>query len=235
MVYDVYIIGSKGSMIRLKEKFLQAIQLRKNGFSLKEISEKLRISKSTASLWLRDTVLTRNAQQRLKNRIRQGQRNSATKKKAETEFRRQGYLHTGLKLIQNFNFNKKVLKIFCALMYLCEGSKDDGIVQFTNSDPQTVRAFVNLFRKSFRLDESKFRISLHLHSYHFSSRQIRFWSKITKVPSGQFMKPYIKPNSGKRIKKDYQGCINLRYYSADVAKELIGIALAFIQYYGRVG
>lgn len=222
-------------MTKSSKFFLKAVQLRKNGFSLKEINERLNISKSTASLWLKDIILTRKAKYRLKDRIRQGQINSALKKKAKTILRRQSYLLGGLKLIQNFNFDKKNLKIFCALMYLCEGSKDDGIVQFTNSDPKTVKTFVNLFRQSFKLDESKLRISLHLHSYHLPSKQIQFWSKVTKVSSRQFIKPYIKLNSGKRIKKNYQGCINFRYYNADIAKELIGIAQAFIQYYGRVG
>lgn len=37
---------------------IQARILRKNGISMKQITKKLEISKNTASLWVRDTVLT---------------------------------------------------------------------------------------------------------------------------------------------------------------------------------
>lgn len=49
--------------LKLKER---AISLRKKGFSFREISEVLYISKSTASLWLKDVELSVKAKDRIK-------------------------------------------------------------------------------------------------------------------------------------------------------------------------
>jgi len=57
-LYQFYYM-SKGL---LKEK---AINLRMEGYSVKEISDKLSISKSTSSIWVRDLILNEKAKQRL--------------------------------------------------------------------------------------------------------------------------------------------------------------------------
>jgi orotate phosphoribosyltransferase-like protein len=62
----------------LREK---AEQLRKMGYSLEEISSQLKISKSTASLWLRNVVLTDGAKVRLAKRSLMGQLNAVRVKK----------------------------------------------------------------------------------------------------------------------------------------------------------
>ncbi|NQU83696.1 MAG: hypothetical protein HQ536_03210, partial [Parcubacteria group bacterium] len=56
--------------LKIKEK---AIKLRKKGYSLKEISEKLKIAKGTASIWLNDVKLSQKAQERLQKREILGQ------------------------------------------------------------------------------------------------------------------------------------------------------------------
>lgn len=135
-------------------------------------------------------------------------------KKAQAEAIREACLKKGLKLFEETHLNrgnKNILKIFCALLYWREGGKyDDRSIQFTNSDSKLVNAFLNLLRNSFSLNESKLRIFLHIHSYHSVRKQIKFWSSVTKVPPLQFIKPYIKSNTGKRIKFDYLGCINVK-------------------------
>lgn len=89
-----------------------------------------------------------------------------------------------------------------------------------------------LIRKCFVLDERKFRPCIHLHSYHSPKKQLDFWSKVTDINKEQFIKPYQKANSGKRIRPNYQGCIRIRYHSCDVARRLMAIAKAFLRYKG---
>ena len=50
-----------------KEIKQRAIILRRSGFSFREISETLRISKSTASLWCRSEALNKKAKTRIKS------------------------------------------------------------------------------------------------------------------------------------------------------------------------
>ncbi|MBI4708702.1 MAG: hypothetical protein HY764_00670 [Candidatus Portnoybacteria bacterium] len=220
-------------MPRLKKQFLKAQALRRRGLSLNEISGKLKISKSTASLWLRDFILSDKASARLSKRLTSGQLISAKNRKEKTDASRLACFMAGVDLIDDRNqilCDKGILKIMCALMYYCEGGKShDGEVQFTNSDPKLIRAFLNLLRRSFQLVESKFRVSLHIHKYHLVKEQIKFWSDVAKIPSSQFIKPYIKPNAGKNIKSGYAGCVNIKYYDATVARELLGLGKAFLE------
>ncbi len=119
------------------------------------------------------------------------------------------------------------------MIYWCEGAKSfTRGVQFTNSDPNLVYCFLRLFRSSYELDESKFRVCVHLHEYHNEQVQIDFWSKITRIKKDRFIRPYIKPHTGKRVKKDYPGCVDIRYHSNDMAKRLMSTAQAFLAFMG---
>jgi orotate phosphoribosyltransferase-like protein len=45
-------------MVRNKDKYEQAVSLRKRGFTLAEIAKYCDISKSTASVWLKDEAFS---------------------------------------------------------------------------------------------------------------------------------------------------------------------------------
>ena len=123
-------------------------------------------------------------------------------------------------------------KIMCAMLYWCEGNKSPGTVVFTNSDHKLVKTFLKLLRESFILDEKKFHPCVHIHEYHSASRQLDFWSKTTNINKQQFTKPYRKPNTGKRIREGYQGCLSLRYHDSDLARRLLATAKAFLESMG---
>lgn len=125
-----------------------------------------------------------------------------------------------------------VAKIHCALLYWCEGGKTKNSVHFSNSDPALVRTFPKLFREAFSVDESKFRIIVHLHEYHDKQKQEEFWSQVCGIPLDQFTKQFTKKNTGKRKKLDYPGCVAVKYYSSLVLYELKEI---YRQYAERLG
>ena len=56
--------------MRKEKEHKNAILLRQQGYSLNEIAAKLKISKSTASLWLRSVALNKNAKSRLQQRTK---------------------------------------------------------------------------------------------------------------------------------------------------------------------
>lgn len=200
----------------------KAILLREKGFSFKEISDKLGISKSTASLWLRDVELSGDATERIHKLGVDGRNkgNRSVKKRVASEDR--AILLDVKNSISQCKLLKNDLKAVCALLYWCEGGKTEkATLSFINSDPKLVKYFLDTFRKAFNVDESRFRVLIHLHNYHDIDQQIAFWSEITKIPKTQFTKPYNKPNTGKRIKKDYQGCISVRYYGRKIRQEML--------------
>ncbi len=168
-----------------------AMEFRKKGYSLKELSEQFHITKATASLWSSNIPLNKKAKKRILAVKRRGQLAGAQSRKARTKG-----------------------------------------VAFTNSDPNLVRTFLKLLRGLFDLDEKKFHPCIHLHSYHLPKAQLDFWSKVTDINKQQFIKPYRKANSGKRIREGYQGCIDVRYGSSDLARRLLATAKAFLQHTG---
>lgn len=215
--------------IEVKEK---AISLRKKGYSLKEISLKLKISKSTASGWLSNIDLDDKARFRLKNRGILGQYKSIIVKRKKR-----------LKLLATFKLGakeeikrttktKEFYRIMAAVMFWCEGNKDfNGGVRFTNSDPEMIGTFMRFLRKGFTIDERKFRALVHLHEYHDKQKQLEFWSRVTKLPLTQFNRSYLKPHTGKRIKEGYQGCVAIYYNDVSVSRMLWAYYLAIQKYF----
>ncbi len=204
--------------LALKEK---AILLRRNGYSIKEISGELGIAQSTSSLWVKGLILSQKAKKRIVGRRLIGYHNAAAHWKEKSIREQQEYKLIADKLINGIEISEDYCKVFCAILYWCEGGKSHQTsVGFTNSDPLLIKTFIALFRKSFTVDERKFRILMHLHAYHSEKIQKNFWSDLTGIPENKFQKTYLKANSGKRIKEGYQGCISIRYYDAKILKEL---------------
>jgi len=211
----------------------QAIFLRKKGFSLKEIAEKFNIAKSTASVWLQNINLGSKAQERLKKRRILGQYKSRFIKKTQRENLIKAYHLKAYKELSKIHFNKSTYKLLCSFLYWCEGAKlNSSHIRFINSDPNMIKAFLKLLRKSFELDEKKFRALIHLHDYHNEKKQKKFWVKITGIPPRQFNKSYHKPNTKKRIRDNYPGCLAIYYYDHKIAKELAALYNSFVKYLG---
>lgn len=210
---------------------LKAKTLRESGYSLAEIVQKLHVSKSSASIWVRDIVLSKSARKRLATRTTSGLSASHRTTKAKINRKEEELILKARGIINSTPINISHKKIISALIYFCEGNKSiRGGVSFTNSDPGLMNLFLCLFRSSFDLDEKKFSICVHLHPYHDKDKQLEFWSKVTKIPISQFMKPWLKKNSDLYSKKDYQGCANIRYYSTDVARELKTFAIEYMKF-----
>ena len=68
-------------------------------------------------------------------------------------------------------------------LYAGEGSKGDGSVAFTNSDPRMVAFFCSWLRHFFQVDESRLRVRLYLHQGLDLAAAIAFWSELTGIPS----------------------------------------------------
>lgn len=216
--------------IEIKEK---VIVLRQRGNSLNEIHRAMGISKSVLSGWLYNINLSHQAKDILLSKIKRGQFVSAENKKQKTRETLQYYFDSANKELDSVKIDIVQARILCSLMYWCEGTKDHFTgVNFVNSDPRLIQIFLNFFRSGFDVDEKKFRPCIHLHAYHNPTKQLAFWSKVTKIPKSQFIKPYLKKNNGKRVREGYQGCISIKYHSNDMARQLLMMGKAFIEKFG---
>ncbi len=199
----------------LKQK---AINLRKRGHSFKEIGLALSISKSTASLWTRSVFLDEKVRLKLKKfseigRLRGNQVNKEKRIKLLED------IDKNCNVLKDKIYNVNDYKLFLALLYWGEGAKTDGRLIFINSDSEMVRIYLFLLRKSFLINENKFRILLHLHEYNNKDEIVHFWSNITGIPKNLFS-IYNKPHTGINKKPGYKGCLSIRYGDSRILKEV---------------
>lgn len=207
-----------------REIFAKARTIRRLGFSINEIASRLKVSKSTISLWTSNEKITPTGKRRILLRQIRARKKAFRTIKMHRDtirkmiFRRASTIFSKIKLSSDLN------KLLCSIFLWTEGGKSaTNRVSFTNSDPLMVITFLSLFRRSFELDESKLRALVHIHEYHDEQEILDFWSRMTKIPRHQFTKSYLKPHTRKRIRKDYKGSILIRYYDYQVARELISI------------
>ncbi len=212
-------------------KKVEARTLRENGLTLSEISSALQISKSTASLWLRDTLLSKEASIRIEARRNEGRAQAAVTHRRNKSGRLEKADVVAARVLANASMNIDTSRLLCALLYRCEGARmrSKSTFSFTNSDPQLIATFMRLLRLGFAIDERKLRLNIHLHEYHDQDAQLRFWSKMASIPLQRCHKPYRKPHTAVRTREGYQGCASVRYYDTNLGYELEAIATHFLK------
>ncbi|MEK7550396.1 MAG: transposase [Patescibacteria group bacterium] len=208
-----------------KETIEEARKLRTSGLTYRDISIKLGIAKSTLFNWIeeikRPGYITEADKKKHLTKIRL----LATKKIKEMRIDRLSSITKRAKLdVKNYSFGDRGYKrSLLAMLYWAEGSKGRGCVTFANTDPSMSYLFITLLRGCYRLDESKFRIRLHLHYYRSASKSKKFWSDLLDIPLQKFNKIYIKKrsNSGKRFRRNFLGICFIKYYSEELRFELL--------------
>ncbi|HOZ53518.1 MAG TPA: hypothetical protein PK142_02475 [bacterium] len=211
----------------------QAKILRKKGYSFREISEIFNISKSTASLWCRDEFLDNEAKERIKKLGDVGREKGKISVR-RNRVRELELIDKNCLVLKNKKYGIDDYKLFLSLLYWGEGGKTNNYFSFINSDPKMIDTFLYLLRKSFVINEKKFRVRLHLHEYHCKKEMINFWSRITGIEKNSFS-VYNKPHTGINKKPGYKGCISIRYGDSRIFKEVFIIIDRFVKYINNAG
>lgn len=191
-------------------------KLRKEGYTFREIREKLPfLAKGTVSEWTRDIILTPEQQKRilqewLKGRIKLIRYN---------KWRHLDSVKKAQKIISEVKqeigkITKRDLLIAGTALYWAEGSiKSRNEIEVANSDPKIIVLLMRFFREILQIEERKFRGGLFLHPGLDKNATLKFWSSLTKIPSNQFNKVYIKPpksSTGKMHNILYKGTLKIR-------------------------
>lgn len=207
----------------IKKHFkIKAAKLRGKGMSIKEIADNLGMAKSTVSLLVRNLPLSEKANKILLEKRKAG-RAKASQVLIKNRIKRQNAAHEkALEILHRFELNKEFYFIISSLAYECEGGKSNfGVLEFTNSDPLLIRMFLSSLRQSFSLDESKFRVMMHLHSYHIEAKEKHFWAEVTGIPESKFLKTFQKKESGINKKEGYRGCVQIKYFDVSIKRTLL--------------
>jgi len=211
--------------MKFNEK-IKAIHLRKLGKSYGEILKKVKVSKSTLSLWLRDIELT--SEQKAELRGRQKSRYEGAKANQRKRIERTKKI-IGESKKEAKLFLKNPLFLMGLMLYWAEGSKRGEQINFSNSDPRMIKFMTGWFRKICKVPERKFRIKLYIHSLHCRKDIEKYWSELTNIPLDQFQKTQIKPTSLRHRKHSlYNGTCAIRISNKDLFRRIKGWRLGIL-------
>jgi hypothetical protein len=211
----------------------EARRLRSQGKAYGEILETLgiKVPKSTLATWFKGLPLPDEYHERIKtqhakNFLKMRAQSDLIRKKKRDEFVAR-VEHENRDSISLCKENMAALKIIAVILHLAEGSKGkNGYLTFGNSDPLIIRLFVNLLRKCYNIDESKFRCTVQCRADQDTTKLETFWSGITGISLSQFYAARIDKRSiGKpTLKQSYKGVCRITYYSSALDRELKYVA-----------
>lgn len=188
--------------MKKKEKE-KAINLRKKGMSVRDITNKVNAAKSSVSRWVRDVKLTKKQKKHLKEKSHSQfviEKRRKTRIKNEKQ-KRQKIINKAKKEINNIS--EKELFLIGISLYWGEGGKTQrGLVRLTNSDSRLIKVMMKFFRDICEVPEDKFRGHIHLHPHLNKNKAENYWSNISGIPKKQFFKTSQQHNKSSKNKKD---------------------------------
>lgn len=186
---------------------LKARELRKQGISVKQIAIQLQVSKSSASVWVRDIILSIEQLEKLRHSslvgAERGRLKSALIQKERWLRKLADHKKFGVETIGDLN--ERELLIAGLALYWGEGSKKDRKVQFCNSDPQMIRFLLVWLKRCFGIEMDDLRCWVGINEIHAAREQMvrEFWSSTTGIPLKQFRKTSFKRVQNKKVYENY--------------------------------
>ena len=205
---------------------LKAQKLRKRGLSVKEIEKKLKVSRSSVSLWIREVKLTKKQLKKLYLNKKSGQLKgsiiAAMNKIKIREDITKRLIKEGEKEVGKISLRDKFITGIS--LYFAEGSKGDKNVSFSNSDPKAIKFMVKWLREFCKVPQEKFRVTLYLHDNLNEKQAKEFWLELTGIPLRQFTKTYIVRNNPKRLRKVKHpyGVFRITVSNANLHRKIMG-------------
>lgn len=190
--------------MRAKER-KKARELRTQGFSLREIAEKIKCPKSSISEWVRDIPLTDEQIERLElkqDRARAKAANHPNSPKNVWATIRKNLYDSALQEVPG-SCSKETLKVLGSALYWAEGYKVSiNMINFSNSDPYMIALMMRFFKEICKVRKDKFRGMVHIHPHLDNLRATNFWSKISGIPVSQFHKTHFGVSKASKHKRD---------------------------------
>lgn len=203
--------------------------MRKQGASYSQIKEKIKVSKSSLSLWLHDFPLSEKRLRELRDwnvvrieRFRNTMRYKRENRWAEVRKRAAKDIGT---------LNKREILIAGLFLYWGEGGKTMlSSTSVSNTDPAMLRFFIR-WLQVFGVSKNRLRVHIHLYADMDIKKELRYWSKVLDLSLTSFTKPYIKISN--RIGLSYKqkfthGTCNVLYHNRDIS-EYVLMALDYIR------
>jgi len=177
-------------MQRLTKEKEEAIKMRLRGMSYSQIRSKIKVSKSSLSLWLAQYPLSDERIRELRDvnprRIENYRKTMASKRQARLDV----LFQKAQKEIGHIS--KRDLLILGFALYWSEGAKTKSAsLYMANTDPSMLKVYMN-WLNLMKVPKDRLKFKLHIYKDMDERKMINFWAKTLSVKSNQFRKTYIK-------------------------------------------
>ncbi len=208
-----------------------AINLRKRGYSYRDILKVIKVSKSSLSLWLKDIKLSDEQQHQLNNRVENGHLLGAKASRDKRVLRTKVIKDKAISEIGIIN--KKEMLMLGAMLYWGEGSKQSVTnisqqVEFVNSDPKMCNFFIKWVTEiiGVNMDRLVFRVYINESKKIKSDDYKRIWSKMIGVPPKKLNVYFTKDrysNLKRSSRESYKGQLRIVVNkSTDLNRKIAG-------------
>lgn len=212
------------------EKRLEAHALRRSGWSIHSIAMHLEVSKSSASIWCRDLLLTESQKNRVLKNAARGGHLGRVKGALTNRLKKQNKIrfYSDAAVRDVADMSKRDFFIAGIALYWAEGSKKSHM-SFTNSEPRLVKFMYGWFREIMGVSKDDFMPRIFINEIHRPriKKVLRFWAELLKMPVSQFGKPVFLKRAPRKIYENYDtyyGVISLgARRSADLKYRILGL------------
>lgn len=194
----------------------KAIRLRVQGFTYSQILNKVKVSRSTLSVWLRNIQMTYQQKNHIKNLINKTRLNTQKQRKNLTRLSTKTIVENAKNEIVSVDIN--CFKLIGASLYWAEGSKQrnsnlsQGLI-FSNSDPNMILLYLNWLKLVLHVKDENIILELYIHIGQLDKKNdfINYWSNKTKLPRSKFDRIYVKKHalSKKYSNNEYKGLVRI--------------------------
>ena len=202
----------------------EALQLRQQGKSYKEIRKELGVPLATLSDWLRDEdwsqeirgVLTLNNSLAItKNKTSAQKANIKRRTQERSQYRERALLAYP---------DKKDSPLFIAglMLYWAQGdtSPKESRVHFSSGDPEVINVFYQFLLKQAKIDPERIKLRLILYPDLIDSVQKNLWSKLLGIEPERFAKSINLKNSPGKSRRSFGTC-TVEVYSRELKETLL--------------
>jgi transcriptional regulator with XRE-family HTH domain len=206
------------------EARLEARRLRAEGWSVKEIEQRLGVARSSVSAWVRDVRLSPAAEARLVERVRLGPIVAARNKAAAARAVRLADQERGRRLAREADASYAA----GCMLYWAEGEKSRNSVRLVNADPEVVAFFVAFLRRHFAVPDERVAVRCNLFADHEArQREIEdYWLERLGLTRASLRKSavnrYSKYSQKKRTNKLPYGTCEVVVNSTGIVQTIYG-------------
>ena len=207
----------------------KAIELRNKGKSYSEISQELKVGKSTLSGWLKTIVLSDELRNKISSRRPQWVENYKRAVKIRNDLKMNNLI--GKTKIDFGSLTIRDWELAGAFLYWGEGEKGRGsAISISNTNPDIVLFAINWLERCFGIDRSNMKFYLHLYSDMDIGEKLKYWCGYLGIKKDQFRKPYIKKTvvSSLSYKGFGHGTCRLYYGDVKIKNRILSLIKLFV-------